>query len=401
MFDKYSAELETNMQSLYDSFSEKDKRRYAAIEAKKLGHGGIIYISVLFDCDEKTIQKGLTELNCEESMSQVSIRQPGGGRNNKIDCYDEIDKIFLKILRDHTAGDPMDEKVKWTNLTRGEIREQMRKKGIIISVNIVKKLLMKHGYVKRKALKKKAIKEHKDRDKQFKNIKKLKALFRKNNNPIISIDAKKKESIGNLYREGHLETTEAIEVYDHDYSYLEEAKASLYSIYDLENNEAFVNINTSSDTSDFACDSIRIWWNTIGKKRYPDANSILILADGGGSNSCRHHVFKESLQNLSNELGIELRMAHYPPYTSKWNPIEHRLFPHITRSLSGVILVNISILKELIKKTKTISGLKVFARISRKIYETGKKVANDFYEHANIKFDRVLGAWNYTVNPIV
>jgi hypothetical protein len=334
-------------------------------------------------------------------MNQATIRLPGGGRKCIIENHDDIDEIFLDILRDHTAGDPMDEKVKWTNLTRGEIRKQMRKKGLKISVNIVKKLLKKHGYVKRKALKKKAIGQHIDRNKQFININKIRALFRRNNNPIISMDSKKKESIGNLYRGGHLETTEAIEVYDHDYSYLEEAKASLYSIYDLENNEAFVNINTSSDTSDFACDSIKIWWNTIGKKRYPNATSILILADGGGSNSSRHHVFKESLQNLSNEIGIELRMAHYPPYTSKWNPIEHRVFPHITRSLSGVILVNISILKELIKKTTTKSGLKVFARVSKKIYKTGKKVAKDFYEYANIKFDNVLGQWNYTVNPVL
>ena len=399
MFDAYNATLEINMLSLFESLSEKDSRRYAAIEAKKLGHGGITYISTLFGCDEKTICKGMNELGCEVSMSQASIRLPGGGRNCIIENTDNIDEIFLDVLREHTAGDPMDEKVKWTNLTRGEIREKMRKKNIEISVNIVKKLLKKHGYVKRKALKKKAISQHLDRDKQFKNIEKLKVLFRRKHNPIISIDAKKKESIGNLYKKGHLETTETIEVLDHDYSYLEEAKASLYSIYDLENNEAFVNINTSSDTSDFACDSIKIWWNTIGKKRYPNATSILILADGGGSNSSRHHVFKESLQNLSNELGIELRMAHYPPYTSKWNPIEHRVFPHITRSLSGVILVNISILKELIKKTKTKSGLKVFTRVSKKIYETGKKVAEDFYEYANIKFDKVLGAWNYTVNP--
>jgi hypothetical protein len=127
--------------------------------------------------------------------------------------------------------------------------------------------------------------------------------------------------------------------------------------------------------------------------------SILVLADGGGSNSSRHHVFKESLQNLSNELGIELRMAHYPPYTSSLHPIEHRVFPHITRSLFGVILLSISTLKELIKKTKTKTGLKVFVRVSKKIYETGKKVTSDFYEHANIKFDSVMGKWNYTVSP--
>ncbi len=197
-----------------------------------------------------------------------------------------------------------------------------------------------------------------------------------------------KESIGNLYREGHLETTETIEVFDHDFPSLAEQKVTPYAIYDLKNNESFVNIGTSHDTSDLACDSVKIWWNTLGKKRYPHATSLLILADGGSRPSSRHHVFKESLQNLSNELGIELRMAHYPPYTSKWNPVEHRVFPHITRSLSGVILLNISMLKELIKKTKT--GLKVFVRVSKKIYETFNAVASDFYERANIKFDSVM-----------
>lgn len=137
----------------------------------------------------------------------------------------------------------------------------------------------------------------------------------------------------------------------------------------------------------------------MGKNQYPNATSILILADGGGSNSSRHHVFKESLQKLSNEIGIDLRMAHYPPYTSKWNPIEHRVFPHITRSLSGVILLSISLLKELIKKTKTKTGLKVFARVSKKIYKKGKKIASDFYDKANIKFDKFLGSWNYVVSP--
>ena len=399
MFEEYSAELKNNMQSLYDSLSEKDRRRYAAIEAKKLGHGGITYIATLFNCDVKTIRKGISELENKNCMDQERVRSPGGGRLSAIDIHVNIDRIFLDVLREHTAGDPMDEQIKWTNLTRNEIREKMQKSGIKISVNIVKKLLKKHGYVKRKALKKKSTGQNKDRNKQFETIIKHKSDYENSINPIISIDAKKKESIGNLYKEGYLETTETIEVFDHDYAYLEEAKASLYSIYDLKNNEAFVNINTSCDTSDFACDSIRMWWNTIGKNKYPGATSILILSDGGGSNSSRHHVFKESLQNLSNELNIELRMAHYPPYTSKWNPIEHRVFPHITRSLSGVILVNISILKELIKKTTTKTGLKVFARMSKKIYATGKKVASDFYEYANITFDAVLGKWNYVVNP--
>ena len=191
------------------------------------------------------------------------------------------------------------------------------------------------------------------------------------------------------------------QVFDHDFPNLADEKVNLYSIYDLKNNESFVNIGTSCDTSDFVCDSIKMWWNMIGKCKFPEATSILILADGGRSNGSRHHVFKESLQNLSNELNIELRIAHYPPYTLKWNPIEYRVFPHITRSLSGVILLSVLMLKELIKQTKTKTGLKVFARISKKKYQKGKKVANDFYEHANIKFDRILGQWNYTVSHIL
>lgn len=159
------------------------------------------------------------------------------------------------------------------------------------------------------------------------------------------------------------------------------------------------NINTSFETSEFACDSIKLWWDSIGKKRYPNATSILVLADGGGSNSSRRHIFKEELQRISNLIGIEIRIAHYPPYTSKWNPIEHRLFPHVTRSLAGVVLTGTDLIRDLIKKTKTETGLKVFARVTKKIYKKGKEAASDFYEKANLKFDDTLGSWNYTVSP--
>lgn len=399
MFEGYSNEIEQFISDFHKSLSEKDKRRYAAIEAIKLGHGGTSYIATVLGCDTKTIRKGISELDDEERMNQVEIRKNGGGRKSALEIYENIDQIFLEVLKNHTAGDPMDEKVKWTNLSRKEISEKMAKKGIKISKNIVKKLLKNNGYVKRKALKKTATGENKNRDKQFIKISKLREKYDSSDNPIISIDAKKKEFIGNLYREGHLECTETIEVFDHDYPHLAEFKTTPYSIYDMKNNECFVNIGTSKDTSDFACDSIKIWWNTIGKKRYPNAVSVLILADGGGSNSSRHHVFKESLQNLANEIGLELRLAHYPPYTSKWNPIEHRVFPHITRSLTGVILLTIGLMKDLIKKTTTTTGLKIFARISKKIYTTGKKAASDFYQHAKIQFDEVLGSWNYVVSP--
>jgi len=388
------------MVAFYESLSEKDRRRYAAVEAQKLGHGGITYISELFGCEENTIRKGLAELSDEQKLAQPGQRAPGGGRKSKLESIENIDGVFLEILKDHTAGDPMDAKVKWTNLSKGEIAERMKQKGIDVSRNIIKKLFKKHGYVKRKAQKKRASgPAHKDRNAQFENIAALREQYQAAGCPVISIDCKKKEKLGNLYREGTLECTVTMEVYDHDYPHLAHGTAIPYGIYDEQRNEGFVYLGSSCETSDFACDAIKAWWNSQGKRHYPKATSILCLADGGGSNSSRTHVFKESLQNLANTIGLPIRLAHYPPYTSKWNPIEHRLFPHLTRSMQGVILNSLELVQELIRKTTTTTGLRVFARISKKMYDAGKEVADDFYEHANIVFDRVLGSWNYVVSP--
>lgn len=172
-----------------------------------------------------------------------------------------------------------------------------------------------------------------------------------------------------------------------------------HTIYDLKDNTAYVNIGVSKDTSEFACDSIRFWWKSYGKIQYPKATSILIMADGGGSNSCRHYIFKEDLQKLVDEIGIEIRIAHYPPYTSKWNPVEHRVFPHITRSLKGVILKSHDYVKELIENTTTEKGLSVKAHIIKKVYETGRKYSADFKETMRIVFDDYLSQWNYRAVP--
>ncbi len=216
---------------------------------------------------------------------------------------------------------------------------------------------------------------------------------------MISVDTKKKELIGNLFRESKIYTTETIEVFDHDFPSLSEGVAVPHTIYDLWRNEAYVSIGTSRDTSEFACDSIRHWWNHYGKMQYPNANSILMLMDGGGSNSSRHYIFKQDLQAVADEIGVEMRVAHFPPYTSKWNPIEHRVFPHITRSLQGVVLKTHQLMKELIEKTTTKSGLKVVACIFNKVYETGRKVATGFKESMRIVFDKNLRVWNYVAVP--
>ena len=172
-----------------------------------------------------------------------------------------------------------------------------------------------------------------------------------------------------------------------------------YTLYDIDRNEAYVNIGTSRDTSEFSCDSIRYWWQNYGIQYYPLATSILMLMDGGGSNSSRHYIFKQDLQALAEEIDIEIRIAHYPPYTSKWNPIEHRVFPHITRAMSGMVLTSHQFMKELIESTTTKAGLKVFACIFNRIYETGRKVAVGFKESMRIVFDKHLGQWNYVAIP--
>ncbi len=205
--------------------------------------------------------------------------------------------------------------------------------------------------------------------------------------------------IGNLFREGKIYTTETVEVLDHDFPSLAEGVAVPHAIYDIERNEAYVNIGTSRDTSEFACDSIRHWWHHYGKVHYPEASSILMMMDGGGSNSSRHYLFKQDIQAVADEIGIEIRIAHFLPYTSKWNPIEHRVFPHITRALQGVVLTTHLLTKELIEKTTTKAGLKVFASIFNQVYETGRKVVAGFKESMRIVFDEHLKLWNYVAVP--
>ena len=188
--------------------------------------------------------------------------------------------------------------------------------------------------------------------------------------------------------------------FDHDFPHLADGIIIPHGLYDVIKNEAYVNIGTSKDTSEFACDSLRHWWYNQGIYDYPNATSILILCDSGGSNSYRHYIFKEDLEKLANEICIEIRMAHYPSYASKWNPIEHRLFCHITRSLRGVILKSYDIVKELIESTTTKMGLKVKANLIKKVYKTGKKYAENYKEEMKIKFDEKLGKWNYRAVPI-
>jgi len=390
------------MQKFYNTLSEKDKRRYAAIEAMKLGHGGIAYIAQVLGCSCKTITQGIKDIHALSVDSEYDprIRQPGAGRKRYDEVHPDIDEKFLDVLQDYTAGDPMQEDVVWTNLTLAEIAARLAEKhDIRVSVTVIRQLLDKHNYRRRKAQKKQTMKAVENRDAQFENIARLKSEYAASGNPIISFDAKKKELIGNYYRPGHLYTRQELHTYDHDFNSFADGVVIPHGVYDLCQNRGYINLGISKDTSEFACDSIRNWWYSEGQHLYPQATSILGLCDSGGSNNANHHIFKDDLQKLVDEIGVEVRIAHYPPYTSRYNPIEHRLFPHVTRACQGVVFKSVELVKSLMEKTKTSKGLRVTVDVIDKVYRTGRKVAADFKENMTIKFDELLPKWNYRVVP--
>jgi hypothetical protein len=317
-----------------------------------------------------------------------------------IDICPGLEENFLKVLHDHTAGDPMRAEVKWTNLSRRQIADRLTAMGTPAGRNVVSLLLRKHGYRRRKALKKKTMgPSNPNRDAQFEKIARLKKRYLKAGLPVLSMDTKKKELLGNFYRDGKIDTQGTLETNDHDFGSAGSGTVIPHGLYDVGRNKAFLNLNTSHDTSELACDSIAAWWDQEGRFDYPRAKRLLVLCDGGGSNSATMYLFKEDLQKLANRLGIEIRVAHYPPYCSKYNPIEHRLFPHLTRACRGVIFHALETVRYYMAKAETTTGLKVKVNILDKVYETGRKYAAGFKKTMRIVFDKFLPKWNYRAVP--
>jgi hypothetical protein len=398
----YAPELEQTMRQFYASLSEKDRRRYAGVEALKLGQGGRNYIARVLGCSRRTVTTGAREVSGLPGRDvEQRLRQPGGGRKPYTAAWVEIDQKFLAVLHDHTAGDPMNAEIRWTNLTVGDIVQALRDDhAIAVSAHVVRQLLHKHHYRRRKAQKKLTMREAPLRNAQFEKIRRLRAEYEAAGDPILSMDSKKKEHLGNFYRAGHLYTLEELRTYDHDFTSLDDGVIIPHSLYDVRLNVGYIQLGTSHDTSEFAIESLRRWWLTHGRQLYPNQRRLLLLCDGGGSNDARHYIFKHDLQHLADELGLEIRIAHYPPYTSKYNPIEHRLFPHVTRACQGVIFTSVALVKELMEKTHTHTGLHVFVQILDQAYETGRKVAATFKETMRIVFDVDLSQWNYRAIPL-
>ena len=294
----------------------------------------------------------------------------------------------------------MDANILWTDITPSSFVKYYAEKGVKFSRFIIKQLLKKKGFRKRKMSKKGTIKDVANRDLQFKYIASKKTEFKAKNLPILSIDTKKKEFIGKLYRNGECYCKEPEVVFDHDFPSLSDGVVIPHGIFDITQNKGYISIGNSKDTSEFLVDNIRYHWQNNIQKDYKNAEEILLLMDGGGSNSCLHYIVKEDLQKLANELKLTINIAHYPAYCSKYNPIEHLLFPHIQRTWKGVVFKDYQIVKELIEKTTTKKGLKVIAWINEKIYKTGRKYAENFKENMTIIFNEAIPKWNYIIKPL-
>jgi hypothetical protein len=305
----------------------------------------------------------------------------------------------LDIVRPHTAGDPMRAGVLWTNLSLRRLAKAMTARGFRVSVKVVTQLLQKHRLGRRKALKKRSLKHHPQQDRQFQIIAQYRRLYEGSGNPILSIDTKKKELIGNFFRAGHAYTQKIVETIDHDFPSLASGVIYPHGLYDLQRNHGHLNVGTSHDTSPFAVDSLAYWWEHFGQTNYPQATSLLLLCDGGGSNAANRYLFKYGLEQLADRSGREIRVCHYPPYESKYNPIEHRFFPHVTRACDGVIFETIETALAKMAEASTSTGLTTTVHLLDGEYKTGEKAPKNYKKTMRIVFDDELPKWNYRAVP--
>ena len=394
-------ELQAQIEYMKKILNERQYRCYLGRMALSFGRGGQSLIARLSGASVNTVRKGIKEVKDNKSDQDMKkVRKPGGGRKSASVKYPDIQKAIKKIIDGETYGDP-EKVIHWTTKSLMSISEELEKNyGIKVSHTVVASELGKMGYSKqlnRKMLQ--AGTPHPDRNLQFEYINKTAGDCIKRGIPVISIDCKKKENIGNFKNNGkeYRRKKDARKVLDHDFLIEELGTVAPYGIYDIDKNTGFINLGTSHDTAEFAVNSILQWWLHIGKETYPNATQIYINCDGGGSNGSRIHLWKAQLAKFAEETGLEVHISHFPPGTSKWNKIEHRLFCYISKSWAGQPLIDVETVIDLIGSTTTKQGLKVKCVLDKNEYKTGIKVSDDEYQRINIKRDEILPDWNYTI----
>lgn len=376
---------------------ERERRLYAAERALEMGHGGIITMAAVSGLSERTIRRGIHELKSGRIQDMAGwSRREGAGRKRLEEYNPKLVRDLEALLEESTAGDPMSV-LKWTTKSTRSIAEVLGAKGHSVSPNTVRRLLRSMDYSLRGNLKSLEGKQHPQRDAQFRYINQQVKAFLKAKNPVISVDTKKKEKIGLFQNPGRRWCKESRKVETYDFPSLAEGTAIPYGILDQLHNAGFVNVGISRDTAEFAVESIDRWWRTLGRQAHPKAKRLLITADGGGSNGSRNRLWKVRLQAFADRHGLEVTVCHYPPGTSKWNAVEHRLFSFISITWRGEPLDTYGTVISFINSTHTKTGLKVKAKLDTTIYEKGIKIPDEVMDSLNIEKHSTHPNWNYTI----
>lgn len=391
--------LRVKYQAMESTLNERSRRRWMAVEAASLGRGGISAVASATGVSRNTVRAGLTELGDEDSTPS-GIRRPGGGRRRRVDEQPGLMSALEALVEPTTRGDPQSP-LRWTCKSVRQLAAELQRQRYAISPRTVADLLREAGYSLQGNRKTREGGQHPDRNAQFEFINKTVKSFQKRGQPVISIDTKKKELVGDFKNVGRewRRAGEPLEVRVHDFIDKKLGKAIPYGVYDVTNNEGWVSVGIDHDTAQFAAQAVRRWWKRMGRKRFPHATELLITADGGGSNSCRSRLWKVALQELADQIGLKLVVRHLPPGTSKWNKIEHRMFCHITQNWRGQPLVSHEVIVNLIGRTTTAKGLRVRAEIDPATYETGRKVSQEEFADLNLTRHQFHGEWNYALTP--
>jgi hypothetical protein len=402
-----SAEVESQIaikfQRIRESLNERTRRLWAAAEAIALGHGGIAAVSRATGLAPRTIGVGIRELGTEKKRSTICaqrIRRPGAGRKKLTERDPTLIPDLQELVDFATRGDP-ESPLLWTARSVRNLMHALHEKGHSVSFKTVATRLKDLGYRLQANRKRLEGAQHPDRNAQFEHINECVRRQLEDQQPVISVDTKKKELVGN-HKNGGKELSASkspTDVEVHDFVDPEKGRAAPYGVYDIGENEGWVSVGINHDTAEFATQAIRDWWNEMGCARYPDAESLLITADAGGSNGYRLRLWKTELQKLADELMLPIAVCHFPPGTSKWNKIEHRMFSFITQNWRGKPLVSYQTIINLISSTKTNEGLRILCRVDEREYQKGRRISDKELAAVNLISDDFHGEWNYIILP--
>ena len=393
--------IRRKFKSLRHVLNERLRRQWAAAEAKALGWGGVSAVVAATGLSHNTIDRGMRELASRAKPAAISrIRRKGAGRKPITQSDPSIVAALETLVEPTSRGDPRSP-LRWTCKSTAQLAGQLRRQGHPVGQRTVAKLLIRAGFSLQSNRKDKEGRQHPDRDAQFQHINNRVMLLQRHGQPVISVDTKKKELVGHFKNSGRewRRSGQPLEVRIHDFIDRTKGRAIPYGVFDLTNNQGWVSVGIDHDTASFAAEAIARWWQKMGRQRFPKARQLLITADGGGSNGSRCRLWKVALQQLADRTGLEISVCHFPPGTSKWNKIEHRMFCHITQNWRGRPLISHQVIVNLIAKTTTRTGLRVRAELDTRRYPTGIKVSDEELAQVRLQRGKFHGDWNYNIIP--